>query len=186
MTTVATTDQQARMFSLNTGVSELFRDGNRNPEEVLGVLQTIKEHREFVAVLRGTAEPNLRFDKRQDGWTLLEHAPRKLVSASDLELVPFLRDGESAIRGYDLIGRARYELDANYGQEDAEFLLDHQDKIPVQFRKYYLVFTGLVWRVSGRRRYVPCLDWGGGRWFLHFRWLDRDFDSDGRLVRPRK
>ena len=43
------------------------------------------------------AEPNLRFDKRQDGWTLLEHQPRRIVSATGLELVPFLRSGEDSI-----------------------------------------------------------------------------------------
>lgn len=185
MTTVATTDQQARMFSLNTGVSELFRDGNRNPEEVLGVLQTIKEHRDFVAVLRGTAEPNLRFDKRQDGWTLLEHAPRKLVSADGLEAISFLRKGEDPIRGYDLIGRARYALDANYGQEDAEFLLDNQDKIPVELR-HCLVFTGSVWRRTDGNLAVTYLYWDVEQCHLSWGLLGSGFGSDVRLLRPGK
>lgn len=130
------------------------------------------------------AEPNLRYDKRRDGWTLLEHAPRRIVSVTGLELVPFLRLGESTIRGYDLIGRARYEFDADLGQEDAEFILEHQEEIPEEFRQFYLPFTATVWRYPDGALYVPCLFWGGGRWCLDFfLWLEYEYDSHVRLLR---
>lgn len=131
-------------------------------------------------------EPNLRFDKRKEGWELLEHAPRIIASVRDLELVPFLRAGESSIRGYDLIGRARYEIAADYGQEDAEFILDHQDEIPEGFRKFYLVFPRTVWRDPGGDLIVACMHWDGGRWFLFWSWLGLGFSSLGRLLRPVK
>ncbi len=48
----ATTDQQgARMFSLLIGVGELVRDGNRDAEQVLEVLQIIKSHQDFAVRL---------------------------------------------------------------------------------------------------------------------------------------
>src|SRR3989344_4444850 len=62
---------------------------------------------------------------RKEGWKLLE-------------------DGESSILGEELVVRAREEFKINYGQHDAEWLLEHQDEIPEEFRKYYLVFTGTV------------------------------------------
>lgn len=44
---VAITDRQAaRMWTLTTGVSKLVRDGNRDPEEVLAVLQAIKNEKD--------------------------------------------------------------------------------------------------------------------------------------------
>lgn len=47
----ATTDQKARMFDLITGVMELVRDGKRDAENVLRVLQIIKEERKFAELL---------------------------------------------------------------------------------------------------------------------------------------
>lgn len=48
---VATTDQKARFLDLITGVLELVRDGNRNIDEVMDVFQTIKDERDFAAIL---------------------------------------------------------------------------------------------------------------------------------------
>ena len=133
-----------------------------------------------------TPKPNLRFDKRKDGWELLEHAPRRIVSVADLEPVPFLRQDESSIRGYDLIGRARYELDANLGQEDAEFILEHEAETPESLQSFYLVCTATIWRSPGGGLRVACLYCRGGRWTLRWGWLERDFGLGVRLLRPRK
>lgn len=125
-------------------------------------------------------------DMRKEGWKLLEDTPRSITSAKDLELVPFLKDGENSIRGEELVLRARGELKANYGQHDAEYILEHQEEIPEGFRKYYLVFTGTVWEDSDGGRGVAYLRFGGERWVLSFSWLDDVFGSDDRLPRPRK
>ena len=125
-------------------------------------------------------------DMRKEGWTLLENSPRRPISVTDLDLVPFLRNGESNIEGEEMLRRARTDLNANYGQEDAEFLLEHQAEIPVEFRKFYLVFPATVWRGSGGGRDVSYLYWDGGRWFLDFGWLGSVWRSGCRLVRPRK
>lgn len=124
--------------------------------------------------------------RKEEGWELLEgqDEPEPIV-VSRFELVPFLKDGEPYIGGEELVRRAREELRANFGQRQAEHFLAHQGQIPEEFRKYYLVFTRTVWRVRDGRRSVPCLCWGGGQWVLRFYWLDRSFDDDYRLVRPR-
>ena len=125
-------------------------------------------------------------DKTKDGWKLLENASRKISSIGDLELVTFLKKGENSINGKEIVRRARVELDANYGQEDAEWLLEHQNEIPVEFREYYIVFTGTIWQHAVGHRNVLYLHWSGRHWYLYFLWLDDGWYSDARLVRPRK
>jgi len=133
-----------------------------------------------------TPKPNLRYDKRKDGWTLLGHAPRRIVSVADLEPVPFLRQDESSIRGYDLIDRARYELDANLGQEDAEFILEHEAEIPESLQSFCLVCTATIWRSPDGVLRVAYLYCYGRRWRLFWGWLEGGFSTNGRLLRPRK
>lgn len=122
-------------------------------------------------------------DQRNDGWTLLENQPRRIAGL--IEGVPFLNDAEEASVKGDVMAERAVTLDANYGQEDAEWLLEHQDMIPVELRKYYLVFPATKWRGPGVFRCVPYLVFIGGRWGLGFGWLDDVFGCRGRLVRPR-
>jgi len=128
------------------------------------------------------ATGNFKYDKRNDGWTLLENTPCRISSI--IEAVQFLKN-ESLVKGEVMATRAIL-LDANYGQEDAEWLLEHQKMISVELRSYYLVFPATKWRGLGGGRSVPCLFWRGDRWVLGFGWLGGDFRSGGRLVRPRK
>lgn len=127
---------------------------------------------------------SFRFEKREDGWTLLENVPRRLTS-SNIEAVSFLKRLETYINGEALVSRA-LQMEANYGQEDAEWLLENQNQIPAELRKFYLVFPGTIWQGAHGPRGVPYLDWRGGRWVLDFFWLDRGWGSHDRLVRPRK
>lgn len=152
----------------------------------LGGMDGVRRFLSGETVVTGVSVPVFVHDKTKDDWTLLEHASRRITSATNLELVPFLKEKESFVSGEEMVRRARVELDANCGQEDAEWLLEHQDEIPAEFRKYYLVFTGTIWRGSRGNRIVPYLGWIGGRWCLGFPWLFNDWVSSGRLVRPRK
>lgn len=131
-------------------------------------------------------EGTFSHDMRKEGWTLLENTSRRLNSVSGLDLISFLRDGESSANGEEVTHRARIELDANYGQEDAEFLLEHQEEIPEEFRQFYLVFPATVWRSSHGRHNVSYLYWHRNWWHLGFGWLGSDWLSHARFVRPRK
>ena len=126
------------------------------------------------------------YDRRSDGLILVEDVPRRITSVRGLELVPFLKEGENSVNGEEMVLRARGDLDANFGQHDAEWVYAHQHEISPEFREYYLVFPGTVWWRSGGFRRVPYLYWDGKRWLLFFGWLDGDWDSFARLVRPRK
>ena len=134
----------------------------------------------------GVSTPVFVNDKTKNGWTLLENTPRRITSVSGLEFISFLKQKENSINGEEMIRRARVELDANYGQEDAEWLLKHQDKIPAEFRKYNIVFTGTIWQLGVGRCLVSYLGWGGEGWSLHFYWLGSAWYSRDRLVRPCK
>ena len=90
--------------------------------------------------------PKFVYDRTRDGWELLEDVDFAPIDPGKLELVPFLNQGETII-GTEMARRAK-ELRANLGQRHAEFLLEHQAKIPKEFRKYYLVFTGTKWSLS--------------------------------------
>lgn len=46
-------------------------------------------------------------DKTKVGWTLLENVVRRVTSVGGLELVPFLRDGETSVAGDEMARRAR-------------------------------------------------------------------------------
>src|SRR3989338_10507910 len=82
----------------------------------------------------GVVTSTFKRDMRKEGWTLSENVSRRLNSAIDG--ISFLKKGENYINGEEMVRRARTELDANYGQEDAEWLLEHQDQIPTEFRKF--------------------------------------------------
>ena len=129
--------------------------------------------------------PAFVHDKTKDGWTLIENTVRRITSVRDTELVSFLKNGEVFINGEEMLRRARVEFDANCGQEDAEYLLKHEAKIPEEFSLYYPVFPGTVWQDSGHSL-VPYLLWDGERWILSFGWLWGVWSSRARLVRPLK
>lgn len=121
---------------------------------------------------------------KEAGWTLLEDT-REPWPISTLDLVPFLKGDEHYTGGEEMVRRAE-ELHANLGQRHAEFLLEHQEVIPPEFRDYYLVFPGTVWRARDGRRGVAGLCWRGERWGLRFDWLESGFHGSCRLLCPRE
>jgi hypothetical protein len=137
---------------------------------------------EFKLWLKKVATGTFKYDKRKDGWTLLENSSRRI--SSSIDAVSFLKN-ENLVKGNVMAQRA-VELDANYGQEDAEWLLEHQDMIPAELRNFYLVFPATKWRRLVGDRRVPYLRWDGRRWRLNFLWLGLAFRAYVRLVRPRK
>ncbi len=56
------------------------------------------------------------------------------------EVIPYLKDKEKPITGYEVIKRAR-ALNACLGADDADYILEHQRDIPGGFYRYYFIFT---------------------------------------------
>ena len=130
-----------------------------------------------------SVHPSVPFDrdKSKDGWTLEEDTISP-CGTIQLELCKFLEPKESYVNGEVMVERSK-RLRANLGQRHAEALLRNHYLIPENWRAHHLVFPGTAWRGSCGR-YVPCLVWVGGQWFLRFGWLEYDWNSDYRLLSP--
>lgn len=126
---------------------------------------------------------DFQYDKRKDGWELMEGVPMKIgTGETTFELAEFLHKGEERVNGDVMMARAK-ELGGITDQHYAELLLARQAEIPEEWRNFYLVFPGTVWRDPRGDHDVPCLRWNGDRWYLHWFWLVGGWDSDIRLVR---
>lgn len=141
-----------------------------DPAQLDRALQALIEGR-FNAIV-GAKKATCSFaDLIPDGWKVAEDVAPSSFDVSKLKLVAFLKKGESAIGGVEMRKRA-IELKGNLGLADGQRLLAEQDKIPVEFRDYYIVLSGTVLRGSGGDLDVPCLAFFDGRWVLDFFWLD--------------
>lgn len=120
--------------------------------------------------------------KRQRySWKLLEDVESNSYPFNP-DIVEFLRPGESYVDGEVMKQRAK-ELNANLGQRDLEYLEDHQELIPKEWRnEYYLVAPGTVRRDCLGLQCVPCLTWLGNRWFFEFTNLESRWGGRVRLV----
>ena len=154
--------------------------------KILSMAEEVGKTLSAARVLLGELESKSPFKhiKIPDGWKITEPGPaRRITDVSKLEFTPILKEGEDPINGEVMRERAK-EKGCDYGLEDLDFFLDHQDEIPKEFRdpNIYLVFPGAVLEDSSRDRYVACLVWDDGRWCLDFFWLDSDCYSDCRFL----
>jgi len=119
--------------------------------------------------------------------TLIAKNPKILpteikVGDRTYEILTFLKDGEESIVGHEMVERAK-EMNAHLGQDDGQYLLDHQQDIPESLRgKVCFVFTD--WRRPDGSDEVFCVCWSGDRWVRRWGWLGGDGWSDnGRVLR---
>ena len=167
------------------------------PVEVIGTLYDLaeklggkKEGKIWLAALKRFLrkenpweEQNFKYDYTNNGWNLLENVP--FLGAFIPEIKRFSKEGEDYVSSKKMRQRAK-ELNADLGQLDAEYLFQHQELIPKEWREYVLIFTGTVWldNDSGYCR-IPMLQWrDDGGWHLELAWL-RDYEDwwapNGRL-----
>jgi len=119
-------------------------------------------------------------DRAMHGWGCFEPVE---VSEGDFE--PFLqeflqKEDNDSLGGEETVKRAK-ELGVFTGLRHAEAMLRNQERIPVEWRKYHLVFPE-VWEGPDGAYYVFCLFWGGKHWFLRCNWLISGFGPHCRLV----
>ncbi len=186
----ATTDQQARMFSLLIGVGELVRDGKRDAEDVLRILQIIKEERKFAELLlakkQDTLVPALTFALSVEGnrtaselialgkyswhndWITDERfpiAPHDLVQRT-IEYITFAHDPESEEVLAEFVRRG---LKCPAYEDALYFGIQH----PEEQRKHPIVWLHEPLQGPHGRRYVLVLYRDGRERFLHLGWFDR-------------
>ncbi|MBI1984888.1 MAG: hypothetical protein HYS60_02125 [Candidatus Wildermuthbacteria bacterium] len=182
MTKVVTDETLGRVARQQHDLFRRVRDGTLDPGEISRGLQALIEGRD------GTS-PVFSRDMTKEGWELVEGSDEPdpaLLSTTEFEFVPILKKDEGSISGAEMRKRALLE-NANLGQRAAEWWLAHPKKMPVRPEGvYWIPFTRTVWRYRDGGLGVPCLDWHGGRWILGFNWLEGEWDSRGRFLRPRK
>lgn len=166
----------------NLGIIEGLRNGtlsavkrNPFPSEVLAA-ELIPEYED------GSGQ------KRK--WEVLEDVQPIEFKVGDLEFPIFLKDGDPGYIVGEELRRRAVELRGNFGLVAAKYLLEHQDEIPTEMQKFYIVLPGTLLRDSDGGLRVACLGFGGGRWVLSFRWVGHfrgfgggGFDGRGRLAR---
>lgn len=105
--------------------------------------------------------------------------------AVTLALGTLLRSNEERISGSEYQQRRVPLVSRMFGYQHAERLIEHQYEFPglmALLGKVYIDFPGLVVVDADGRRYFPCLDGHGRRWYLLWRWTGRDLDRNGRLA----
>lgn len=130
-------------------------------------------------------QPDFVYDKRKDGWKLVEAGEPLIIPVSGefkFELVEILEPNENPISGDEMRRRATTKK-ASLGQHEAELLEKNREVIPKDWRNYFLLFPKTVWRGPSGDLGVPCLARSGGRWYLYFYWLRNGVNSYYRLVR---
>lgn len=130
---------------------------------------------------------DFRFDRTKGGWELVENIA--LEGEPTMSLDTFFAEGESYVVGNTMVERGKEgaeEKGALAGQLHAERMLGQQENIPAEWRRFYLVFGGTVWRNPEGNLYVAYLFWYDGEWNLSWSWLGNDLGSGNCLVRVGK
>lgn len=98
------------------------------------------------------------------------------------DILGFLKAGETSIVGHTMVERAK-EMNANLGKEDGEYILKHQQDIPVALRgKVVFVFTD--WRHPDSPENAYYVYWHDDSWVQLWHWLGSVFwNGSGRLLR---
>lgn len=105
-----------------------------------------------------------------------------------LELVEFLTPEDGGFVHRDIMLERAHTIDSfsNTCQYHAEYMLRVQDKIPVDWQDYYLLFPGTRRRGRDGRIYVVYLGYDRDRkeWKLEFHWAEHvGWCGKARLVR---
>jgi hypothetical protein len=169
---------------LASGLLADLRDGNIAEVERDDFRRTLglKPLRPTVTITIDPAKP-YGYDMRLKGLRF-ESDIEYRAGAVMLELVEFLKAGETWISGAEMATRAK-EIGANLGQKHAEALLENQHLIPGEWRHFYLAFPGTVWRDSCGLPRFPYLTRRGQSWVLETFWLGDVWHLSVRLLRPR-
>ncbi len=73
------------------------------------------------------------------------------------DILNFLLDSERSVTGQKIVERAK-DMDAHLGEEDAQYILDHQKDIPVALRGKVFMFTDWT-SVGGDHVYIYSVCW---------------------------
>ncbi len=184
MATIVTGDRYMELDGKITEIKRQLRQNGGYPFDLGrldGALQATVEGR-FEAVGGVFPSQLLAPDLIPAGWRIESDVEPTEFEVSDLEFIPFLKEGETVVTG-DVMCERALVLKANLGLADGKKILANQDKIPKKLRGKWIALTGTVLRDLGGKRLVAHPYWRGDRWGLRFYWLSYDWNSLYRLAR---
>ncbi len=147
------------MSEINLKSTKLFDELSKEEREVLFDENNTKKVKEFCKTL--IASKSEKADSLPTEMTIGDRT---------YEILGFLKEGEKSIVGHEMIKRVK-EMNAHLGQDDGQYLLDHQQDIPESLRgKVYFAFTD--WRHPDNSGRISSVCWYGGRWIRDWYWLD--------------
>lgn len=124
----------------------------------------------------------------EESWELVRDVTGSAsISDLKLELVLYLDWGEQADLNNDEIEERLNDI-GGLGQHHAKYLLDHQDEIPSEWRKHYLLFPGTIMRGTGQYGgilHMPCMWWNRDRWRMFWYACCPYFYASLRIVRSK-
>ncbi|MAF14074.1 MAG: hypothetical protein CMI53_04265 [Parcubacteria group bacterium] len=132
-------------------------------------------------VREGTIDPDVAAEAIQAIMEDKSLPAEMTIGDRTYEILGFLRGDEKSVPGSVMVERAK-EMQANLGQDDGQYLLDHQEEIPQALRGK-VVFVFPDWRRPGDPGCVACVDWRGNRWVQDWYWLDCVWYDIDRVLR---
>lgn len=124
------------------------------------------------------------------GWKLLRNVQPTLPGIEgNVEYISFLHFQDGGFVSDDELRERAVALGANLGQRDAEWLVEHQEKLAECSEEVrYILFPGTVWEhPNGAFLWVYLYRTGKEekQWDIYVFWMDFGFsDEHARLVRP--
>lgn len=172
-----------KMFEIVKILVNAVLDIGGDDSDLERILKDADLRKELAKLIVGAKKVACSFaDLIPEEWTVVEDVAPSAFDISKLKPVSFLKSGESSIGGEEMRRRA-VKFKANLGLADGKRMLVEQDKIPAEFRDFYIVLSGTVLRDSDGYLRVPDLYFLGGRWVLDFNWLGSGWLDSGRFAR---
>lgn len=139
----------------------------------LAVIKGVSEIKEIAHLINCDAEPFI-----PPGFSVEEHKRGGLFKFDPAKGSLYLSEKQNngRISGHDLRTELRGKPVMNANVLD--WLLDHQEFIPEEWKGKAVFFWGTIYRNSGDKLVVRYLYWNGSKWNSHCNWLDIGFDSD--------
>ena len=132
----------------------------------------IEDQRRLATVLRSAL--------KGDGATILTMENIGSENRS-YEVHDILRDGETSVIGHTMIKRTDEMSGDACGEDDGQYLLDNQQDIPSEFRKF--VFVIQDWRRPGDSDDVYCVCWRDDQWVRGWGCLGNHWGDSSRVLR---
>jgi len=128
--------------------------------------------------------PTLEQFQAKSSWIKEIECDNSPTGPVTLKLINVLQDGEEQLSGQEFEQRLK-DLTGQLGYQQFEWLVANQDKYPefmALLGQIYLEGPAIIVVDQHGIRHVACLDRGGKRWCLEWRWLSNDFVRRGQVA----